>query len=181
MLDEIAKQQLLTLARSAVDAQVLGRALPIAPNMLAIPTPGVFVSLHHGADLRGCLGTLGHGELVGEAVVRLAAAASHEDPRFSPVTPRELADLAIEISVLTPRQPLVDVADIEIGRHGLIVEKGWHRGLLLPQVATEHGWDARTFLAHACLKAELPPDAWRTDAVVSTFEADVFGDSPPRS
>lgn len=151
-------------------------AAPRVPSELAIAGSGVFVSLHHGSRLRGCLGTLGSREPLAQAVARLSAAVCHEDPRFPPVEIGELAGLEIEISVLTPRLPLGAAADIEIGRHGLTVEQGWRHGLLLPQVAVEHGWDAETFLAHVCLKADLPRDAWRQGATLCTFEAEVFGE-----
>jgi uncharacterized protein (TIGR00296 family) len=84
--------------------------------------------------------------------------------------------LSIEISALTPEREVHAVQDIEIGRHGLIIERGHRRGLLLPQVATEHGWNVETFLEHTCLKAGLPPDAWKHDARILIFEAEVFGE-----
>jgi hypothetical protein len=103
-------------------------------------------------------------------------AAASSDPRFSRVTAAEWPAVDLEISVLGALEPVDEVTTIEIGRHGLIVEHGRRRGLLLPQVATEWGWDRETFLAHTCRKAGLPPDAWRKGAQVFRFEADVFAD-----
>lgn len=179
MIDDLTKRRLLDVARAAARAQVLGHPLPVAPVDLVLAGAGVFVSLHHGLRLRGCLGSLGDREPLAEAVARLAAAVCHQDPRFAPVHPDELPALAVEISVLSPRRLITDIAEIEVGRHGLIVEQGWRTGLLLPQVATEHGWDRERFLAHTCLKANLPRDAWRKGASVYRFEAEAFADPGP--
>jgi AmmeMemoRadiSam system protein A len=137
---------------------------------------GVFVTLHHGGDLRGCIG---HVEAVGslaQSIAHCAVAACSADPRFPAVTPQELADLHLELSLLGPLEPAAGPADIEVGRHGLVVERGHHRGLLLPQVAIEHGWDAATFLEQTCRKAGLPSDGWQHGAAIWRFEAEVFGD-----
>ena len=112
-----------------------------------------------------------------DTIANLAAAVSDSDPRFDAVSAPELDGIELEISVLTPEREIQSVADIEVGRHGLIVEQGQRRGLLLPQVATEHGWDAPTFAFHACLKASLPANAWREGARMLVFEAQVFGES----
>src|SRR5262245_15043426 len=118
---------------------------------------------------------------LGEVVRHLAQAVSDSDPRFQPVSPNELSELAIEISVLTPEREVADVSEIEVGRHGLIVERGRRRGLLLPQVAVEHGWTRDMFLEHACLKAGLPRSAWREGARLFGFDAEVFaGESGTR-
>jgi AmmeMemoRadiSam system protein A len=136
----------------------------------------VFVSVHHRGDLRGCLGTLDAREPIGEAVVRLAADVADKDHRFEPIELHEVDDIVLDVSVLTPPQLVDDPCDIVVGRHGLIVEHGARRGLLLPQVAPEHGWDRDTFLAHTCIKAGLAPDAWRDGATIFLFEAEVFGE-----
>jgi len=105
----------------------------------------------------------------------MARAAALEDPRFNAVTPGELDGITFEISVLTPIRKLEDVDDIVIGRDGLIITRGYNRGLLLPQVATEYGWDRETFLAHTCRKAGLPMDAWKEDGtLIEVFSAEVF-------
>jgi AmmeMemoRadiSam system protein A len=175
MIDEATREALLILARTAVDAQVRGQLPPKAPAHLDEIVFGAFVTLHCGKQLRGCLGTLDGPTRLAEAVVRLAASVCHEDPRFDPVTSRELALLEIEVSVLTPPERVTDVTSIVLGRHGLVVQLGSRKGLLLPQVAAERGWDRETFLAQACRKAGLPGNAWLGGADVYRFEAEVFG------
>jgi AmmeMemoRadiSam system protein A len=127
--------------------------------------------------LRGCLGRIDADAPLAHTVAHLAAVVSDSDPRFAPVSLPELGDIAIEISVLTPEREVQSIEDIVIGRHGLIIEDGARRGLLLPQVATEHGWDRETFLAHTCVKASLPADGWRRGARILVFEAEVFGEA----
>jgi hypothetical protein len=109
-------------------------------------------------------------------VPRCAVAACSNDPRFPPIAPDELDEIDIEISLLGPLEPIAGPQDIAIGRHGLVVERGRQRGLLLPQVATEWQWDAGAFLAHTCHKAGLPRDAWRHGVKIWRFEAEVFGE-----
>jgi len=171
--------RLLALARRSLEARV--RRLPAAEPDLAPPLDipcGAFVTIRTGAALRGCLGRITGDLPLGLAVMDLAAAVADSDPRFPAVTPPELAALSIEISVLTPQRAFM-AADIEVGRHGLIVERGPRRGLLLPQVAVEHRWDAAPFLRQTCVKAGLPPDAWQdADTRLSVFEAQVFAESP---
>jgi AmmeMemoRadiSam system protein A len=171
------QQRLLRVARSALEARVRGQA-PTEPegggglNLLC----GAFVSLHRRGALRGCLGRLDCDAPLVVTVARLAAIVADSDPRFDAVRQDELADVDIEISVLTPERVVHDLDEIEIGRHGLIAEHGSQRGLLLPQVAVEHGWDRDAFLDHTCLKAGLPPGAWRDRARIFLFEAQVFGE-----
>jgi hypothetical protein len=170
---------LLGLARRAIEAHLTGgrppepESLPPALERHA----GCFVSLHAGPELRGCIGTFSEDRPLHRAVREMAIAAATEDPRFPPVAPAELAGLTLEISVLTPRRTLSRADEVEVGRHGLWVERGPNRGVLLPQVATEAGWDRETFLAHTCRKAGLPMDAWRDPATrIAVFEAEVFGE-----
>lgn len=113
-------------------------------------------------------------------VFHLAQEVADSDPRFDPVTPGELRDISVEISVLTPEHEIASPDEIEIGRHGLIIERGSRRGLLLPQVPAERGWDRETFLAQSCLKAGLPADAWLHGARIFIFEAEVFGEEESR-
>ncbi len=176
MIAEADRRRLLDLARSAVIARVQGRAAPQPPADLNVPASGVFVTIHHRGELRGCLGTLDPSERVADAVARLAADVTHRDHRFEPLRPGELNDVDIDVSVLTAPTRIGGPHEIVVGRDGLIVEQGQRRGLLLPQVAPEHDFDRDTFLAHTCLKAGLPPDAWRHGAVVYRFEAEVFGE-----
>lgn len=165
-------------ARLAEAARGLGReGGPQAqgPNdPLSRPSPA-FVTLRRGDQLRGCIGHLEADRPLADVVARAAVAAATEDPRFPPVTAAELDDLAVEISVLGPMQLVTDPMTIEVGRHGLVVHSGVKRGLLLPQVASEWGWDRETFLEQLCMKAGLPRGAWRA-AELFTFEAEVFSD-----
>jgi AmmeMemoRadiSam system protein A len=137
---------------------------------------GAFVTLHSDGDLRGCIGHIERTLPLGKVVPQCAVAACSTDPRFPPVTALELARIDIEISLLGPLEPISGPGDIEIDRHGLMIEQGWQRGLLLPQVATEWKWDASTFLAQTCHKAGLPRDAWKQGATLYRFEAEVFGE-----
>ena len=170
------QRQLLTVVREALEARVTGRRAPdvICVGPLALNC-GAFVSIHSGEDLRGCLGRLSTDLPLGRTLVHLGGAVADSDPRFPPVTPAELPLLHVEISLLTPERPIASIEEIEPGRHGLIVEHGYAHGLLLPQVATDHQWDRATFLEHACIKAGLPRDAWKTGAHIHIFEAHVFG------
>ena len=178
MFTEAQQKTLLDIARDAVRAGVSGRE-PDVPSIGGFPeATGAFVTLKKHGELRGCIGTLECCRPLGEEVARVAVSAALEDPRFSPVRPAELDDLDVEVSVLGPLEVIdpTDPSAIEIGRHGLVVEQGPRRGLLLPQVATEWKMDRETFLAHTCLKAGLPADAWRGGANVYRFAAEVFGD-----
>lgn len=180
MLSSEDRQKLLKLARHALEAHVRREPPPALERGGAFDEPlGAFVSIHHDHELRGCLGRLDVNAPLAETVADLAAVVSDSDPRFEPVSPAELPGLEVEISVLTPEREIVSIDEIEVGRHGLIVERGYRRGLLLPQVATERGWDAETFLAHTCLKAGLPEDAWRRGARILVFEAQVFSEGSP--
>lgn len=178
MLDDAQKAALLDIARRSIVAQVEGGEK--RPGQLAIeqpPASGVFVTIKRRGELRGCLGTL-HCHLLAEEVARCAADAASQDPRFPPVASEELPELSIEVSVLGPLEALdpIDPERIIIGRHGLVVEQGHRKGLLLPQVATEWGWTPHQFLRQTCLKASLAADAWEHGAVVCRFEAEVFGE-----
>jgi uncharacterized protein len=169
--------RLLRLARRCLEARVRREPPPVVEHGDGLDAPmGAFVTIHSHGDLRGCLGRLECDRPLADVVAHLAAVVSDSDPRFSPLQASELADTDIEISALTPEEEVFDVSEIETGRHGLIIEVGVRRGLLLPQVALEHGWDRDTFLAHTCIKAGLSPDAWRRGAKIYKFEAQVFGE-----
>ena len=135
------------------------------------------MTLRRAGDLRGCIGLLRFDVPLWENVQDAAAAAALNDPRFFPVGPDELPDLDLEISVLEPPVQISDPNLFEAGRHGIVVEKGLRRGLLLPQVAREMGWGNREMLEAVCGKAGLPPDAWRDrGARLYVFEAVCFGE-----
>lgn len=171
------RHRLLGIARRALEARVRRDGDPPPESGGALDTPrGAFVSIHRGDDLRGCLGRLESDWAIARVVAHLGRAVADSDPRFAPVTVEELDELSIEISAVTPGRDVRSVDEIEIGRHGLIIECGSRRGLLLPQVATEHVWDVEMFLSHTCIKAALPADAWKRDARILIFEAEVFGE-----
>ncbi len=176
LLAEHERQFLLRVARASATAIVTGRDIDVTP-MRSTRAGGAFVTLHISDALRGCIGHIeGRGSLA-ETVQQVAAAAATEDPRFPPVRVEELQQIVIEISVLGPLEPCSGPQAIEIGRHGLVIDDGSRRGLLLPQVAVERGWDAHTFVSKTCVKAGLRPNAWTRAAALSMFEADVFSEA----
>jgi AmmeMemoRadiSam system protein A len=177
MIAVLDRRRLLDLARRAVAARVRREPPPVAPHDLQLSASGVFVTIYFRGELRGCLGTLELGEPVAEAVVRLGGDVAHRDYRFAPLRVDELHAIRVDLSVLTAPVRVEAVSEIVLGRDGLIVEHGARRGLLLPQVAPEHGFDRDTFLAHTCLKAGLPGDAWQRGAAIYRFEAEVFGEA----
>ena len=136
---------------------------------------GAFVTLTKSGQLRGCIGNIVGTKPLITTVAEMARAAALEDPRFPRVTPAELPSLDFEISVLTPIRKVNDISEIKVGRDGIIISRGFNRGLLLPQVATEYGWDLDTFLEHTCIKAGLPRDAWKQKGtIIEAFSAEVF-------
>jgi AmmeMemoRadiSam system protein A len=175
---EDQKRALVAIARDAVKRAAGTPAAAIDVGGAFPEASGAFVTIKRGGRLRGCIGTLECRRSLAEEVRRVAVGAAREDPRFPPLDASELHDVEIEVSVLGPLERIDprDSASIEIGRHGLVVEQGSRRGLLLPQVATEWAWDRETFLSQTCVKAGLPPDAWRHGATVYRFDAVVFGD-----
>jgi len=177
MIGREDQQRLLALARRALEARVRRQTPPALERGGPFDALcGAFVTIHNRGELRGCLGRIEPSAPLAATLADLAASVSDSDPRFDAVSLLELADIDVEISVLTPEREIQSTEEIELGRHGLIVEKDYRRGLLLPQVATEQRWDRDTFVSHTCLKAGLPPDAWRHGARVFVFEAQVFGE-----
>lgn len=173
----VDQQRLLVLARRALEARVGRQPPPALEQGGVLDEPrGAFVTIRRHGELRGCLGRIAPDAPLAETVADLGASVSDSDPRFNPVSSGELDDIDVEISVLTPEREVRSIAEIEPGRHGLIVEQGHRRGLLLPQVATEQGWDVETFVSETCRKAGLPIDAWRNGARMFVFEAEVFGE-----
>jgi AmmeMemoRadiSam system protein A len=174
------RTELLRVARRSLEEHFSGRG-PFRPEP-ATPTlgekRGAFVTLHRarGGELRGCVGMMRSDECLVATVARMAVSAATEDGRFAPVTEAELPELHMEISALGPMVP-IRPEDVEVGRHGLLISHQGRRGVLLPQVAVEHGWDRETFLDHTCLKAGLLPGTWREDGVeLLGFTAEVFGE-----
>jgi AmmeMemoRadiSam system protein A len=168
---------LLQIAHEAILALVEGRniSFPIPSPHLAEPR-GVFTTLYSDGKLRGCVGFPVATLSLFKAIAETARAAASEDPRFAPVKLPEARTLRISISILSPLSAITP-SEIEIGRHGLVISQGARRGLLLPQIPVKQGWDRSTFLEQTCLKAGLPPDAWRAGAHIEAFTAEVFGDS----
>lgn len=179
-LTDDEKRALLRLAREAIETYLRKKEIvdiPQAQGALSMSS-GAFVTLHNkDGSLRGCIGNMvGQGPLV-QTIRDMAIAAATGDPRFPKVILAELKNLKIEISVLSPMSHVKDLSEIEVGTHGLMITKGYYRGVLLPQVATEYGWDRDTFLTHLCFKAGLEGDAWKADdALIESFTAEVFGE-----
>jgi AmmeMemoRadiSam system protein A len=170
------RRVLLDVAHRSIEARLRGeRVQPVAPSQHLAESRGAFTTLHLHGRLRGCIGYVAPILPLISTVAETAAAAAFEDPRFDEVTEQEAPDLKIEISVLTVPKP-IDPEDVIVGRHGLIVTQHSRRGLLLPQVPLEYGWDRETFLSQTCMKAGLPPDAWRHGAKLEAFTAEVFSE-----
>ena len=178
---EAERLLILKYARQVVvEAVTLGRLPEHVPTEgIFAERRGVFVTLRNNGRLRGCIGVVESDTPLGDSVARCAAGAALQDPRFAPMRVADLSHLQIEISLLSPAEP-IRIHDIEIGRHGLIVVSGDRRGLLLPQVAVEHRLDREHFLSETCLKANLLRDAWRDARTqIFGFTCDVFSDPGP--
>jgi|SRR5580700_742005 AmmeMemoRadiSam system protein A len=170
------RELLLRLAHRSIEAALVGRKLDLtAPNAHLDEMRGAFVTLHLQGRLRGCIGYIVPQHSLYRTVAEAARAAAYEDPRFQPVTADEAGRLAVEISILSPPQP-IRPEEVVVGLHGLIVTQGGRRGVLLPQVAVEWNWDRETFLTQTCLKAGLPPNAWMQSVDLQAFTAEVFGE-----
>lgn len=170
------RKLLLQIAHESISSFLLGRDISLPPPSPHLAEPrGVFTTLYSDRKLRGCVGFPAAVLPVYRAVMESARAAACEDPRFPPIRLEDTRLIRISISILSPLQP-ISPDEVEIGRHGLVISEGVQRGLLLPQVPVEHGWSRVTFLEQTCLKAGLPPDAWRSGAGIEAFTAEVFGD-----
>lgn len=174
------QEVLLKIARQSIRRAVgmtTGEPAPSRANntgRLAEPG-GAFVTLHLNGRLRGCIGYIESGLPVAEVVSEVAVKAALQDPRFPPVTRGEVEQLQIEISLLTPMVPVRDPSEIQVGTHGLLLELGGRRGLLLPQVATEQKWEREEFLENTAWKAGLPRDAWKDpNARLYRFSAEII-------
>jgi len=176
-LDEKERRELLRLARATLELYVREhKVLDVAVQEGKLAEPGAaFVTLNRKERLRGCIGYTEAVAPLYKVVQECAIAAATEDPRFMPVYADELAFIDLEISVLTPLFP-IRAEEVEVGRHGLMISHERKRGLLLPQVPVDMGWDRETFLDQVCVKAGLPPGAWRRGAELKGFTAEVFGE-----
>jgi len=176
-LSEQEKEILHKIAREAIESRFRGeKSSEINFTSKTLKEKrGAFVTLHKHGDLRGCIGYIRARKPLQQTIREMAIAAAFQDSRFDPVTEKELKDIDIEISVLTPLRKISNKEEIEVGKHGIYIIKGLYSGLLLPQVATEYGWDRKTFLEHTCTKAGLPDDAWKEkDTDIYIFSADIF-------
>lgn len=181
-LSPAEQQTLLRLARDTLEKLLVQRdkagpdlsQYDLTPRMEE--KTGVFVTLKEHGQLRGCVGYVIGVKPIYQAVIDNAINAALHDSRFPPVRGEELKDISIEISVMSPLRRIQSVDEIVVGKHGLTIEKGYHHGLLLPQVPGEWGWDRDTFLVHICRKAGLPDDAWKEGAILKVFSAQVFGE-----
>ena len=174
-----SQKLILDIARTSIKAK-MDRSISVSFDIddpVLLSYCGVFISLYKRGQLRGCIGTITSDQPLYKLVTEMAVAAATRDPRFPPVRADEIGDLEIELSVLTPLEPVVDITEIEIGRHGLYITQGQQSGLLLPQVAVTHHLDRLSFLAQTCLKADLPTDAWQSEQTqIYRFSAEVFGE-----
>lgn len=170
---------LLEIARDAIRSRLEGSDPPdhhIDSGALS-EHRGAFVTLTIEGHLRGCIGHVVGVEPLWKSVRSNAVSAAFKDPRFEPLRPDELDVVEIEVSALSQLQEVDDPESIEVGVHGLLVEKEAARGLLLPQVATNNGWNRTTFLEHTCRKAGLEPGCWKhPDATFSTFTVESFAE-----
>ena len=176
-LDTEEQKFLIQLAEDVINACVKGNPIPKPENIPAIckEKRGAFVTIEKHGQLRGCIGYILPVYPLYETVIEVAQSAALQDPRFNRVSPGELKDLEIEVSVLTVPERIDDPSIIEVGKHGIIIKRGYYQGLLLPQVATDYGWDRETFLEHTCQKAGLPTNAWQDkNTEISIFSAQVF-------
>jgi len=178
-LTEQEQKSLLRIARGTLESYIrtgkIPEAKPLTPRLSE--KRGAFVTLHERGELRGCIGYVEAVKPLYQAVSEMAVAASTEDPRFPPVEVEELDKIDIEITALSPLQPLPSPDSVVVGKHGLVIRKGYRSGLLLPQVPVEQGWNREQFLTHTCLKAGLPPNSYKEkDAQLFCFTGQVFGE-----
>lgn len=178
MIDAKIKKEMTTAIRAYLRHRLFGEEKPELPD-----TPfyrrktGLFVTLHKQGELRGCIGYIEGIRPLSTALFEMSEAAAFDDPRFPPLSPEELKDVEIEISLLSELRELRGYKDIEIGKHGIIIKKDMHQAVFLPQVATEQGWDLNTTLRHLCMKAGLPVDSYlKPDCRFFVFTAEVFSE-----
>ena len=176
LLTESEKATLLEFARAAIVSCVTRSQLPCATS--SVPNlqghQGCFVTIKKNNQLRGCIGSFTSDKPLFQLVQEMAISAATHDPRFYPMKPDDLQDFSLEISVLSPLRKIASPEEIEVGTHGIYLEKNFCRGVLLPQVAVEHRWDRETFLRQACIKAGLRPDDWKDGADIYIFSAQIF-------
>jgi AmmeMemoRadiSam system protein A len=170
------RENLKKLVRESIEGVLFGKECgSVELTEILEEKCGAFVTIKNCGNLRGCIGYVRGYLPLHETVKQMAIQAAFNDPRFEPVTKDEWKDCDFEISVLTPMKKIKKIEEIEVGKHGLYIEKGVHSGLLLPQVPIEQNWDRMAFLEYTCYKAGLPKDAWKSkDTDIYIFSADVF-------
>jgi len=173
------KKDLLKVARFTIERMLTGkesRDFPSLSDKIFSEAYGIFVTLKNGDNLRGCIGYIEGVKPIRDAVKDMAIESAFRDPRFPPISASELNMITIEISILLPLEEVKDYNEVEPGKHGLVMERGYQKGLLLPQVATEYGWDRSEFMNQTCRKAGMENYCWENDAKVFKFEAIVFNE-----
>jgi AmmeMemoRadiSam system protein A len=178
LLTKKEQRDLLKIARDTIVSYVTNSSVPAvetASKGLNLES-GCFVTIKQHGQLRGCIGNFISDKPLYRLVQEMAVSAATRDPRFYPMKAQDLADFELEISVLSPLELISSVDEIKVGTHGIYLVKNSSRGVLLPQVATEYGWDRDTFLRHTCIKAGLPENAWQKECEIYIFSALVFGE-----
>lgn len=171
------KKTLIDIAKTTIECRMHGKSIPeFCVDTDALKEKrGAFVTLKKHGNLRGCIGYIEAKKPLYKTVEQMAIAAAFHDPRFPPLKRNEFKNISIEISVLSPLKKIDDINEIEVGKHGIYIVKGFHSGLLLPQVASEYKWDRTTFIEETCHKAGLWAGAWKDkDTAIYIFSADVF-------
>lgn len=178
LLTKKERKELLKIARETIVDHVSYRKVPAvvttSPGLNLLS--GCFVTVKQKGELRGCIGNFVSDQPLYLLVQEMAVSAATHDPRFYPMKSDDLADFTLDISVLSPLEKTASVEEIRVGTHGIYIIKGSYRGVLLPQVATEYGWNREQFLQHTCIKAGLPKDAWQWECDIFRFSAQVFGE-----
>jgi AmmeMemoRadiSam system protein A len=177
-LSEEQKKFLLGLARQTIETKLRTDIILKAEveDKMLLNKRGAFVTLKVDGELRGCIGYPLPYKPLAEAVAGMAVAAATQDYRFQPLNEEDLTSLKIEISVLTLPRRIKDIREIEVGKHGIIISKGFNKGLLLPQVPLEYNWDLETYIRHGCMKAGLDEYEWKKKVEIEVFEAQVFSE-----
>ncbi|MHB8120738.1 MAG: AmmeMemoRadiSam system protein A [Desulfuromonadaceae bacterium] len=178
LLTKKEQRELLKIARQTIIDHVTNGKIPaVAPTSPGLNLhSGCFVTIKQKGELRGCIGNFVSDQPLYQLVQDMAVSAATRDPRFYPMKVGDLADFTLDISVLSPLEKAASVEEIKVGKHGIYIVKGDYRGVLLPQVATEYGWNRDQFLQHTCIKAGLPQDAWQGECDIYIFSAQVFGE-----
>lgn len=178
LLTKKEQAELVRIARSTIIEYVTTGTIPVIEGVSKGLTAenGCFVTIKQKGHLRGCIGNFVSDKPLYRLVQEMAVSAAARDPRFYPMKPPDLENFELDISVLSPLQRAVSIDEIKVGIHGIYIIKGSYRGVLLPQVATEYGWDRENFLKHTCIKAGLPENAWQGECEIYIFSALVFGE-----